>query len=101
MTERDTLLANYRPVLKELDVPPFTLMMEHISTKKIAEIPVPITWLLGEETRSEWFRRTHAAVLRVVPNIRTLHITGAGHFTHLDAPEEFTTTVLRALANES
>ncbi|HXT43228.1 MAG TPA: alpha/beta hydrolase [Pseudonocardiaceae bacterium] len=97
VAEQEVLLANYRPVLQELDPHPFGVMMEHIPTKRVAAIRVPIRWLLGVDTRSEWFRKAHADVVRVAPSIRTEHITGAGHFAHLDMPTEFAATVLRAV----
>jgi len=98
--EQNVLLANYRSVLRELDPHPFGVFMAHIPTKKLAAVPVPITWLLGVETRSEVFRRSHADAVRVAPSIRTAHITGAGHFAHLDAPKQFADTVLHAVTNE-
>ncbi|MBV9140397.1 MAG: alpha/beta hydrolase [Pseudonocardiales bacterium] len=97
--ERDVLLANGRAVLAELDGHPFGPVMEHMSTTKLAAVRVPITWLLGTETRSEWFRRLHARAVQVAPNIRSDRIAGAGHFGYLDAPKEFTATVLRAVAH--
>lgn len=95
--EQQVLLANYRPVLQELDPHPFGVLMEYIPTRKVAAIRVPITWLLGVDTRSEWFRRAHASVVRVAPNIRTEHIPGAGHFAHLDTPANFAALVLHAI----
>jgi pimeloyl-ACP methyl ester carboxylesterase len=97
--ERDVLLANSRAVLAEIDGHPFGPLMEHVSTRKLVAVRVPITWLLGTETRSEWFRKLYSRAVRVAPNIRSESIAGAGHFTHLDAPEEFAATVLRAVTN--
>jgi pimeloyl-ACP methyl ester carboxylesterase len=99
-TEQKVLLANYRPVLQELDPHPFGVLMEYIPTKKVAAIRVPITWLLGVDTRTEWFRRAHASVVRVAPSIRTEHIPGAGHFAPLDSPTEFAVLVLRAMRSD-
>ena len=95
--EKQVLLANCRPVLQELDPHPFGVLMEYIPTKKVAAIRVPITWLLGGDTRSEWFRRAHASVVRVAPSIRTEHIPGAGHFAPLEAPADFAALVLHAI----
>ncbi|MGH3865290.1 MAG: alpha/beta fold hydrolase [Pseudonocardiaceae bacterium] len=97
--EREVLLANGRAVLAELDGHPFGSPIEYISTKKLAAIRVPITWMLATETRTEWFRKLHAKAVQVAPNIRSERIVGAGHFTHLDAPKEFAATVLHAVAN--
>ncbi|HEX6405428.1 MAG TPA: alpha/beta hydrolase [Pseudonocardiaceae bacterium] len=95
--ERQVLLANYRPVLQELDPHRFGVLMEYIPTKRVAAIRMPITWLLGVDTRSEWCRRAHASVVRVAPSIRTEYIPGAGHFAHLDTPANFAALVLRAI----
>ena len=95
--EQKVLLANYRPVLQELDPHPFGVLMEYIPTRKVATIRVPITWLLGVDTRSEWFRRAHAGVVRAAPSIRTEHIPGAGHFAPLDRPAEFAAVALHAI----
>jgi pimeloyl-ACP methyl ester carboxylesterase len=97
--EQEVLLANGRAVLAETDGHPFGPLMEYMSTKNLAAIRVPITWLLGAETRSELFGKLHARAVRVAPNIRSEHIVGAGHFAHLDAPEEFAATVLHAVTN--
>lgn len=97
VVEQEVLLANYRPVLHELDAHPFGVMMEHIPTKKVAAIRVPITWLLGMDTRSEWFRKAHAGVVRVAPGIHTEHVSGAGHFAPLDMPTELAAVSLRAV----
>jgi 2-polyprenyl-6-methoxyphenol hydroxylase-like FAD-dependent oxidoreductase len=43
--------------------------------------------------------RAHA--VRTAPNVRIGQIIGAGHFAHRDAPTEFATSVLRAVANSS
>jgi pimeloyl-ACP methyl ester carboxylesterase len=94
------LLTNGRALLAELDGHPFGPLMEHMSTTKLAAVRVPITWLLGTETRSEWFRKLHARAVQVVPNIRSARIAGVGHFGYLDAPEEFIAAVLCAVVNE-
>lgn len=95
--EQEVLLANYRPVLQELDAHPFGVMMEHIPTKEVAAIRVPIMWLLGVGTRTEWFRKAHSGVVRVAPGIRTAHISGAGHFAPLNMPAEFAAVAVRAV----
>lgn len=97
---REELLANAACVLAELDPHPFGLMMEHIPTARIAEIPVPITWLLGEESRS-WFGALHDRVHQVAPAIRTERIPRAGHLAHTEEPEAFAAAVLRAAAGEA
>lgn len=66
---------------------------------ELAAVRVPITWLLGTETRIEWFRKLHARAVQVALSIRSDRIGGAGHVGYLDAPEEFIAAVLRAVAN--
>lgn len=94
--EQEELLGNSASVLAELDPHPFGLMMEHIPTAKLAAIPVPITWLLGTESR-DWFGTLYGRVARQVPGIRCERIEGAGHLTHIDAPEAFAAAVLDAV----
>ncbi|MDN5748210.1 MAG: alpha/beta hydrolase [Pseudonocardia sp.] len=93
---RAELLDNGAPVLAELDPHPFGLMMEHIPTARLAGVPVPVTWLLGAESR-DWYGRLHARVAAAVPGLRTERIAGAGHLAHLDAPREFAAAVLGAV----
>lgn len=95
--DRDVLLSNSRAALADLDPHPFGLLMEHIPTVQLATTPAPITWLLGTQTRSEWFRRCHASAVRVAPGIRTEHIAGAGHLLPREEPEKFAVTVLHAV----
>jgi pimeloyl-ACP methyl ester carboxylesterase len=94
---QEEVLANARSVLAELDPHPFGLMMEHVPTARLAGIPAPITWLLGNESR-DWYGALHAKVVRVVPRVRTERIPGAGHLAHVEAPEAFAAAVLRGLA---
>jgi Predicted hydrolases or acyltransferases (alpha/beta hydrolase superfamily) len=98
--EQEPLIANARAVLAEFDPHPFGLMMEHIPTRKLAEIPVPVTWLLGTETR-EWYAGLHARVARAAPNLRAVRIAGAGHLAHHDAPAEFAAAVLAAVRDSN
>lgn len=58
----------------------------------MAAIPVPITWILGEES-SPWMAGLHDRVVRRRPDIRTVRIPGAGHLAHLDRPAEFVAAI--------
>jgi pimeloyl-ACP methyl ester carboxylesterase len=91
------LAGNAAVVLAELDPYPYGLMMEHVATVRLAEVAVPITWLLGGESR-EWYGRLHARVQREVPRLRTERIPGVGHLAHIEAPKAFAEAVLDALA---
>jgi pimeloyl-ACP methyl ester carboxylesterase len=94
---QEELAGNAAVVLAELDPHPFGLMMEHIATARLADVPVPITWLLGGESR-DWYGRLQARVQRAAPGIRAERIAGVGHLAHVEAPEAFAEAVLRALA---
>lgn len=93
---QDELLGNAACVLAELDPHPFGLMMEHIPTARIAQIPVPITWLLGAESRS-WYGTLHDRVRKAAPAVRTERIPRAGHLAHTEEPAAFAAAVLRAV----
>jgi pimeloyl-ACP methyl ester carboxylesterase len=97
---RDELLDSARVVLAELDPHPFGLMMEHIPTPRLAGIPVPVTWLLGDESR-DWYATLHGRVCRAAPRIRTERIPRAGHLAHVEEPEEFAAAVLRGVKEGS
>jgi pimeloyl-ACP methyl ester carboxylesterase len=96
VAEQEELLANAANVLAELDPHPFGLMMEHIPTARIAAIPAPITWLLGDESRS-WYGTLHSRVLQAAPAIRTERILRAGHLAHTEEPAAFAAAVLRGV----
>jgi len=94
---RRNLQANAEPVLAEWDPHPCGVMHEHVPMRAVTSIPVPITWLLGEES-SPWMARLHDRIKRRRPDIRTIRISGAGHLTHLDRPADFTAAVRAAVA---
>jgi pimeloyl-ACP methyl ester carboxylesterase len=94
---RRNLQDNADPVLAEWDPHPFGVMHEHVPLRAVTAIPVPITWVLGEES-SPWMARLHDRIKRRRPDIRTIRIPGAGHLTHLDRPVDFTAAVRAAVA---
>jgi pimeloyl-ACP methyl ester carboxylesterase len=95
---RRNLQANAEPVLAEWDPHPFGVMHEHIRTGAIAVLPVPITWILGDES-SPWMAGLHDRVLRRRPDLTTIRIPGAGHLVHLERPNEFVAAVRRAASS--
>jgi len=95
-TPERRLLAHSRVVLAELDPHPFGVLVEHVPLRKIAALPMPVTWLLGAESMP-WFGRLCARVVAVAPSIRTEHIAGVGHLMHIEAPEVFADAVHRAI----
>ena len=95
---RRNLQANAEPVLAEWDPHPFGVMHEHVPLSAITAIPVPITWILGEES-SPWMAGLHDRVTRRRPDISTIRIPGAGHLVHLDRPAEFIAAVRQAIVS--
>ena len=94
--DRQRLLAHSRVVLAEADPHPFGVLVDYVPLRKIAALPMPVTWLLGVESMS-WYRRLHARVVAVAPSIRTEYIAGAGHLMPIEAPEAFVDAVHRAI----
>ena len=95
MEIRRSLQANAEPVLAEWDPHFFGVMHEHVPLRAVVAIPVPIAWILGEES-SPWMAGLHARVVRARTDIRTIRIAGAGHLVHLDRPAAFVDAVLKA-----
>ncbi|MFV0245529.1 MAG: alpha/beta fold hydrolase [Qingshengfaniella sp.] len=96
-TDREILRRYPRQVLAEWDPHPFGVMHEHVSTRAVAAIPHPITWLLGGES-PPWMRKLHDHVKRQRADIRTTVIPGAGHLMHVDAPDEFVAAILHGVS---
>jgi len=92
---RSNLQANAEPVLAEWDPHPFGVMHEHIRVRAVVAIPVPITWILGDES-SPWMAGLQARLARRRPDISTIRIPGAGHLAHLDRPDDFVAAVRAA-----
>jgi len=91
---REVLRSYPRQVLAEWDPHPFGVLHEHVPTRSVARIQVPITWILGGES-SPWIARLSERVARRRP-IRTVIIPGASHLVHLDRPDEFVAEIHRA-----
>lgn len=91
-TAREELLRNAGPVLAEWDPHPYGIMMEHISTKAVSGLSMPVRWVLGGESAS-WINRLHDRVLRRKPDIDSVVVEGAGHLVHLDRPYAFLAAV--------
>lgn len=94
--DRQRLLAHSRVVLAEADPHPFGVLVDYVPLRKIAALPMPVTWLLGVESMP-WYRRLHARVVAVAPSIRTEYIAGAGHLMPIETPEAFVDAVHRAI----
>jgi pimeloyl-ACP methyl ester carboxylesterase len=99
---RAELYAAASNVLAELDPHPHGLMMEHVPTSRLARLPCRVTWLDGEDTL-DWYRDLRAKAVAAAPRIRTATVPGAkvGHLAHVEAPQAFAETVLKALATAS
>jgi pimeloyl-ACP methyl ester carboxylesterase len=96
---RANLLANSAPVLAEWDPHPFGVMHEHVPTRAIVTLPVPLTWILGGESLP-WMAELHARIARRRPDIDTVVIPGAGHLVHLERPSEFIAAVRKTAARQ-
>jgi pimeloyl-ACP methyl ester carboxylesterase len=94
--DRKILLANSRASLAELEPNPYGLTVEYLPRRAIAALPMPVTWLLGEESMP-WYARLHAHAVAAKPGIRTEWIPGAGHLMHVESPQAFTAAVHRAV----
>jgi pimeloyl-ACP methyl ester carboxylesterase len=93
---RRNLRDNAGPVLAEWDPHPFGVMHEHVPLRTVTGIPVPVTWVLGEESLP-WLAGLHDRVVRRRPDVRTIRIPGAGHLAHLDQPAAFAAAVRQAV----
>lgn len=78
VADQQVLLANDEVVLVETDPHLFAPAMEHISTTELAAAQVPITWLLGTDTRSEWFSTLRAHAVRERRTFKATRLTGPG-----------------------
>lgn len=89
---REELLRNARPVLAEWDPHPYGIMMEHVSTKSVSRLSMPVTWILGGES-ARWMYRLHDRVARRKPDINIVVVEGAGHLVHFDQEAAFIAAV--------
>ena len=97
---RHSMQDNAEPVLAEWDPHPFGVMHEHVSAKSVLDIPVPITWMLGEES-SPWMASLHDRLAGQRPSIETIRVPGAGHLLHLDNPAAFVAGVRHGAQREA
>jgi pimeloyl-ACP methyl ester carboxylesterase len=95
---REELRRYPHQVLAEWDPHPFGVMHEHVSSRSVAAITVPVTWVLGGES-SPWLVRLHDYVKRRRPDITTVVIPGASHLVHIDNPTQFIETVNNSARN--
>lgn len=95
--ERDRLLGHARNLLAELDPHPYGVMFEHLPMRRIRDIRVPVTFLIGENSHP-FFHTLHRRMVRAVPAIHSEVIPGASHLVHVDAPDAFAAAVRRATA---
>lgn len=91
-TGREELLRNAGPVLAEWDPHPYGIMMEHVSTKDVSRLTMPVRWVLGGESAS-WIIGLHDRVVRRKPDMDSVVVDGAGHLVHLDRPDAFVAAV--------
>ncbi|GLF94968.1 alpha/beta fold hydrolase [Streptomyces yaizuensis] len=93
--ERERLLSHAANVLAELDPHPFGVLFEHLPTRRIRRVRVPVTFLLGERS-DPFFHGVRRRLARALPAMRTEVVPGATHLVHIDAPAAFAAAVRRA-----
>ncbi|MFW0795503.1 alpha/beta hydrolase [Gordonia sp. CPCC 205515] len=89
---REGLLAYADNILAEWDPHPYGIMVEHVSAAAVADLDIPITWVLGSESLP-WLHGLQARVADARPDMVTVVVPGAGHLVHHDAPQEFVRAV--------
>ncbi|MCZ2839758.1 alpha/beta fold hydrolase [Modestobacter sp. VKM Ac-2985] len=82
---QEELLDCADAMLAELDPHPAGVLMHHVKAGDVAVCPVPLHWLLGEDS-GPWYEQLHADMQRRIPRMRTVRIERAGHFAVLDRP---------------
>ncbi|OMQ15755.1 hypothetical protein A7K94_0207300 [Modestobacter sp. VKM Ac-2676] len=82
---REDLLDCAGAMLTELNPHPAGVLMHHVRAGDVAACPVPLTWLLAEDS-GPWYEQLHADMQRRLPTMRTVRIERAGHFAVLDRP---------------
>ena len=92
---RAQLLRYPGQVLAEWDPHPFGVMHEHLRLRAVANIPVPLTWLLGGES-SLWMAGLHDRVRAARPGMTTVVVPGASHLVHVDQPDAFVAAIRAA-----
>lgn len=90
---RDGMRRNVEPVLAEFDLHPFGVGIEHVATRVVAATPVPMTWILGDQS-PRWLHRIHARFARHRSDLRTVVIPNVGHLAHNQDPLAFREAVM-------
>jgi pimeloyl-ACP methyl ester carboxylesterase len=97
---RENLIANSGPVLAEWDPHPFGVMHEHVPTRSLRRIEIPVTWVLGGES-PPWMATLHSHAVRHLPRVETVVVEKAGHLVHLDQPAAFIEAVAKARRSDA
>lgn len=84
---RDKLRANGHMMLAELTAPPYELCLDQVAT-----IQVPALVIAGT-TSHPALRAIAATLARTLPRARLLTLTGSGHVTYFERPDEFAAAV--------
>jgi pimeloyl-ACP methyl ester carboxylesterase len=89
---REGMRRNAEPVLAEFDFHPFGVAIEHVPTRAVAAAPVPMTWILGEQS-PHWLHRIHRRFVRHRHDLRTVVLPDVGHLAHDQDPAAFVEAV--------
>jgi pimeloyl-ACP methyl ester carboxylesterase len=79
---REEILANGAAIVRELDAG----TGEHLSTEQLADLRLPIRWLLGAESQPAFAKPAHRAK-RYLKNLVVEQVDGAGHCIQWDRPD--------------
>ncbi|WP_330251052.1 alpha/beta hydrolase [Nocardia sp. NBC_00565] len=96
--QQNMIRAHASNILAELDPHPFGAMFEHFPMRRIKDIEVPVTFLIGANS-NVFFHKVHRRITGAVPSIRTEVIPGAGHLVHIEAPDAFTAAIRTAMSD--
>ncbi|MGA5466414.1 alpha/beta fold hydrolase [Mycobacterium sp. NPDC050041] len=89
---REGMRRNVEPVLVEFDPHPFGVSVEYVATRAVAAAPVPMTWILGDQSPA-WLHRIHHRFTRHRSDLHTVVIPNVGHLAHDQDPEAFAKAV--------
>ncbi|WP_330252893.1 alpha/beta hydrolase [Nocardia sp. NBC_00565] len=96
--EQNMIRAHASNILAELDPHPFGAMFEHFPIRRISDIEVPVTFLIGANS-DVFFHKVHQRITLAVPSIRTEMIPDAGHLVHIEAPDAFAAAIRIAMSD--
>lgn len=92
---RAGMRRNIEPALAEIGVHLFGPAVEHVATQAVAAAPVPMTWILGDQS-PRWQHRVYTRFARHRKDLRTVVLPNVGHLAHYQDPKAFAEAVTTA-----